>query len=145
MNGNTAGPSSGGPSGSLSPTMDSGSLRRTGTPNNNNNDITSNTTKTSNSSNNGSGHKIAFDPQDLETRSEEAELPKLTLMEEIILLGIKEWVYYHMLSICCYRLTLVSAVFFSKSVSLLSTRLALLKLASPPGCATLRSADQHSA
>lgn len=37
-----------------------------------------------------SGHKIAYDPLDLETRSEEAELPKLTLMEEIILLGIKE-------------------------------------------------------
>ena len=38
------------------------------------------------------GHKIAFDPQDLETRDEELEQPLLTLMEEIILLGIKECV-----------------------------------------------------
>lgn len=40
----------------------------------------------------GTGHKIAFDPQDLETRDEELEQPLLTLMEEIILLGIKECV-----------------------------------------------------
>lgn len=45
---------------------------------------------TARSAGGGSGHKIAYDPMDLETRSEEAELPKLTLMEEIILLGIKE-------------------------------------------------------
>jgi len=38
----------------------------------------------------GTGHKIAFDPQDLETRDEELEQPLLTLMEEIILLGIKD-------------------------------------------------------
>lgn len=55
----------------------------------------------------GSGHKIAYDPMDLETRSEEAELPKLTLMEEIILLGIKEWVDL-LVTISCHKLTMLS-------------------------------------
>jgi len=99
--GSGAGPSSssgagrGGGAGSLSPTMmDSASFRRSGTPNNSNHnsDNTSKlpSTSSSSSSNNNNGHKIAFDPLDLETRNEEAQLPKLTLMEEIILLGIKE-------------------------------------------------------
>ena len=33
------------------------------------------------------GHKVAYDPRDVEERSEENEMPKLTLMEEILLLG----------------------------------------------------------
>jgi len=36
-----------------------------------------------------SGHKIAYDPKDIEERSEEKILPKLTLMEECLLLGLK--------------------------------------------------------
>lgn len=67
--------------------MDGGSSSR-GNTNNNNNGNTGNAKLQT--AGGGSGHKIAYDPLDLETRSEEAELPKLTLMEEIILLGIKE-------------------------------------------------------
>lgn len=37
-----------------------------------------------------SGHKIAYDPRDLEERSDEHEMPKLTLMEEVLLVGLKE-------------------------------------------------------
>jgi hypothetical protein len=84
------GPSTGqaaaGGSNSLSPTMD-GSKRGSSS----NNSSNSNTGTLHQTAGGGSGHKIAYDPLDLETRSEEAELPKLTLMEEIILLGIKEW------------------------------------------------------
>ena len=36
------------------------------------------------------GHKIAFDPRDLETRAAQDKQPKLTLMEEILLLGLKD-------------------------------------------------------
>lgn len=36
------------------------------------------------------GHKIAFDPKDLSERSERERLPKMTLMEEVVLLGIKD-------------------------------------------------------
>lgn len=100
-------------SGSLSPTMDghtqqqSGSTRRNGAPSGtaygNSKDSGAGGGSSSNingkadtarSAGGGSGHKIAYDPMDLETRSEEAELPKLTLMEEIILLGIKECVQW---------------------------------------------------
>jgi len=44
------------------------------------------------SSGSKSGHKIAYDPRDLETNSDEHEMPKLTLMEEVLLVGLKEWV-----------------------------------------------------
>lgn len=37
----------------------------------------------------GSGHKIAFDERDLEN-GEETVMPKLTLMEEVLLLGLKD-------------------------------------------------------
>lgn len=66
----------------------SGSTRRSNTPT----ASSSNNGGSARTAGGGSGHKIAYDPLDLESRSEEAELPKLTLMEEIILLGIKEWV-----------------------------------------------------
>lgn len=36
------------------------------------------------------GHKIAFDPQDLNKSEESKKLPKLTLMEEVLLLGLKD-------------------------------------------------------
>ncbi|EEB06475.1 hypothetical protein SJAG_01516 [Schizosaccharomyces japonicus yFS275] len=38
----------------------------------------------------GDDHKIAFDPRDLEQGEEQARQPKLTLMEEVLLLGIKD-------------------------------------------------------
>lgn len=36
------------------------------------------------------GHKIAFDPRDMETSAEREKQPKLTLMEEILLMGLKD-------------------------------------------------------
>ncbi|KAF2747062.1 vacuolar protein sorting-associated protein 74 [Sporormia fimetaria CBS 119925] len=37
-----------------------------------------------------SGHKIAFDPRDISESAERSRQPKLTLMEEIILMGLKD-------------------------------------------------------
>lgn len=39
---------------------------------------------------NENGHKIAFDPRDISESAERSKQPKLTLMEEVILLGIKD-------------------------------------------------------
>lgn len=36
------------------------------------------------------GHRIAFDPRDLQDEGETAENPRLTLMEECLLLGLKD-------------------------------------------------------
>ena len=36
------------------------------------------------------GHKIAFDPQDISESKERSKQPKLTLMEEILLMGLKD-------------------------------------------------------
>ena len=36
------------------------------------------------------GHKIAFDPRDISENTERAKQPKLTLMEEILLMGLKD-------------------------------------------------------
>lgn len=36
------------------------------------------------------GHKIAFDPRDMSENEERSKQPKLTLMEEILLLGLKD-------------------------------------------------------
>jgi golgi phosphoprotein 3 len=36
------------------------------------------------------GHKIAYDPRDISENTERAKQPKLTLMEEILLLGLKD-------------------------------------------------------
>ena len=36
------------------------------------------------------GHKIAFDPRDLSESAERSKQPKLTLMEEILLIGLKD-------------------------------------------------------
>lgn len=36
------------------------------------------------------GHKIAFDPRDLSETAERSKQPKLTLMEEVLLLGLKD-------------------------------------------------------
>ncbi|KAI1475897.1 hypothetical protein K445DRAFT_78241 [Daldinia sp. EC12] len=40
--------------------------------------------------NSENGHKIAFDPRDISESAERSKQPKLTLMEEIILLGLKD-------------------------------------------------------
>lgn len=37
-----------------------------------------------------SDHKVAYDPKDLEQGEERAKQPKLTLMEEVLLLGLKD-------------------------------------------------------
>lgn len=36
------------------------------------------------------GHKIAFDPRDISETEERSKQPKLTLMEEVVLLGLKD-------------------------------------------------------
>lgn len=36
------------------------------------------------------GHKIAFDPRDISESAERLKQPKLTLMEEILLMGLKD-------------------------------------------------------
>ncbi|KZZ96941.1 vacuolar protein sorting-associated protein [Ascosphaera apis ARSEF 7405] len=36
------------------------------------------------------GHKIAYDPRDISENEERSRLPKLTLMEEVLLLGLKD-------------------------------------------------------
>lgn len=36
------------------------------------------------------GHKIAFDPRDISESVERSKQPKLTLMEEVLLLGLKD-------------------------------------------------------
>ena len=36
------------------------------------------------------GHKIAYDPRDISENEERSKGPKLTLMEEILLLGLKD-------------------------------------------------------
>lgn len=36
------------------------------------------------------GHKIAFDPRDISESAERSKQPKLTLMEEVLLLGLKD-------------------------------------------------------
>jgi Golgi phosphoprotein 3 len=37
-----------------------------------------------------SGHKIAFDPRDISESTERSKQPRLTLMEEVLLLGLKD-------------------------------------------------------
>jgi len=36
------------------------------------------------------GHKIAFDPRDISESAERGKQPKLTMMEEVLLLGLKD-------------------------------------------------------
>ena len=36
------------------------------------------------------GHKIAFDPRDITESEERSKQPKLTLMEEVLLMGLKD-------------------------------------------------------
>ena len=36
------------------------------------------------------GHKIAYDPRDISESEERVKQPKLTLMEEVLLLGLKD-------------------------------------------------------
>lgn len=43
-----------------------------------------------NSSAGENGHKIAYDPRDISESAERSKQPKLTLMEEILLLGLKD-------------------------------------------------------
>ena len=40
--------------------------------------------------NSENGHKIAFDPRDISESAERSKQPMLTLMEEILLLGLKD-------------------------------------------------------
>lgn len=46
------------------------------------------------------GHKIAFDPRDMSESAERSKQPKLTMMEEVLLLGLKD----KQVSFSCRRL-----------------------------------------
>ena len=80
-NGSTAGPST--------PKPDSATLRKAaaGPALASGSGVTAANGSTSSSSTSTKQHKVGYDPKDLEERSEEAEMPKLTLMEDILLLG----------------------------------------------------------
>jgi golgi phosphoprotein 3 len=52
--------------------------------------IPSHSTEGINSIEQTSDHKIAFDPRDMEEGEERLKFPKLTLMEEVLLLGLKD-------------------------------------------------------
>lgn len=47
-------------------------------------------TPETNYENSENGHKIAFDPRDISESTERSKQPKLTLMEEVLLLGLKD-------------------------------------------------------
>lgn len=40
--------------------------------------------------NSENGHKIAYDPRDISESAERSKQPKLTMMEEVLLLGLKD-------------------------------------------------------
>jgi hypothetical protein len=40
--------------------------------------------------NSENGHKIAYDPRDISESAERSKQPKLTLMEEVLLMGLKD-------------------------------------------------------
>jgi hypothetical protein len=50
------------------------------------------------------GHKIAFDPRDISESAERSKQPKLTLMEEVLLLGLKDKQVSRPLMIATWRL-----------------------------------------
>jgi golgi phosphoprotein 3 len=52
--------------------------------------VPSHATEGMNSIEQTSGHRIAFDPRDMEEGEERLKFPKLTLMEEVLLLGLKD-------------------------------------------------------
>lgn len=49
------------------------------------------------------GHKIAFDPRDLSENQERSKQPKLTLMEEVLLLGLKDKQVSSFQTVNCHR------------------------------------------
>lgn len=51
------------------------------------------------------GHKIAFDPRDISETEERNKQPKLTLMEEVLLLGLKDKQVLELLDMAIYAVT----------------------------------------
>jgi len=49
------------------------------------------------------GHKIAFDPRDMSESAERSKQPKLTMMEEVLLLGLKDKQARGLMNIFCNR------------------------------------------
>lgn len=48
------------------------------------------------------GHKIAFDPRDISENEERTKQPKLNLMEEVLLLGLKDKQVFQSLGNCIF-------------------------------------------
>lgn len=76
-----------GAGGVSSPTGDEESSSRVGSPVPKSFNDRSPETAYENSEN---GHKIAYDPRDISENAERNKQPKLTLMEEVLLLGLKD-------------------------------------------------------
>lgn len=53
--------------------------------------------------NSANGHKIAYDPKDISESAERVKQPKLTLMEEVLLLGLKDKQVRHVLDFVACR------------------------------------------
>lgn len=61
-----------------------------GTPRNNSSNNARDTAPETSYENSENGHKIAFDPRDMSESAERSKQPKLTMMEEVLLLGLKD-------------------------------------------------------
>lgn len=57
---------------------------------NNNNNNSSSSSKPSSSTTGAGGGKVAYDPRDFQDDAESNKMPRLTLMEEVLLLGLKD-------------------------------------------------------
>lgn len=73
------------------------------------------------------GHKIAFDPRDIGESAERSKQPKLTLMEEVILLGLKDK------QVCLHKVTRNPNLSTANLVTPLSS---VLRVISPSGMTT---------
>jgi Golgi phosphoprotein 3 len=59
------------------------------------------------------GHKIAFDPRDISESAERSKQPKLTLMEEVLLLGLKDKQVCFYVSFCLAPTVAFAIAFWS--------------------------------
>lgn len=77
-----------GGAGGLNPTETEGSANPSRT--NSSNNVRDNSAPETSYESGENGHKIAFDPRDMSESAERSKQPKLTMMEEILLLGLKD-------------------------------------------------------
>lgn len=87
------------------------------------------------------GHKIAFDPRDISESEERSKQPKLTLMEEVLLLGLKDKqvTFHSFFLLCLVTLELTDYIPVSRATCLSGTRI------SPTRCEDASSSSWPSA